>query len=273
MCLADNAAMFADPRFDNPELFTSASLAVALIAFAFQIYGDFAGYSLIAIGLARIMGYDFGVNFNRPYFASSFSDFWQRWHISLSSWIRDYLYIPLGGSQQGAARTMANLIITMFLAGLWHGAGWNYVVWGLLHGFYLAVQRAVARPYNAVCAMVCCPTLIANLIATAMVFLLTCIAWIFFRAKSLDHAIYVLKSIFSWNATAHLTFGGMKYQLLRVCLLVFIVLLVDLLSSLEWVRIWYHKHVYARVFLAGLSVVIILFTGSFGGNSFIYFQF
>jgi alginate O-acetyltransferase complex protein AlgI len=123
LCLADNAAMFADERFNQPELFTSASLAMGVLAFAFQIYGDFAGYSLIAIGLARMMGYDFGINFNKPYFAANFSDFWQRWHISLSSWIRDYIYIPLGGNRQGAGRTVTNLFTTMFLAGLWHGAG------------------------------------------------------------------------------------------------------------------------------------------------------
>lgn len=273
LCLADNAALFADGRFDHPELFTSGSLAIAVLVFAFQIYGDFAGYSLIAIGLARIMGYDFGINFNRPYFACSFSEFWQRWHISLSSWIRDYLYIPLGGSQRGPGRTAANLVITMFLAGLWHGAGWNYVVWGLLHGLFLASQRVVAGPYRAVCRLVRCPTILTNLVAVLTVFLLTCVGWIFFRTRSIDQGFYMLKAIFSWQATAHLSFGGMKYQLIRVCVLICLVLLVDWVSTKERVRLAYQEHAYGRVVCSGLAVLIILFTGCFTANSFIYFQF
>ena len=273
LCLADNAAMFADPRFDHPELFTSASLAVAVLAFAFQIYGDFAGYSLIAIGLARLMGYDFGINFNKPYFAANFSEFWQRWHISLSSWIRDYIYIPLGGSQHGPSRTTANLFLTMFLAGLWHGAGWTYVVWGLLHGLYLAAQRAVSGPYQVLCQKLRCPAALSTLLAVLVVFFLTCIAWVFFRANSLEHALYILKALFYWDATTHLTFGGMKFQLLRVAVLVAIVLVVDFLSTVERVRSLYVKYPYARAVLAGLVVLTILFTGRFDATSFIYFQF
>ncbi len=273
MCLADNAAMFADPRFNHPELFTSGSLILGVIAFAFQIYGDFAGYSLIAIGLARIMGYDFGINFNKPYFALNFSDFWQRWHISLSSWIRDYLYIPLGGSQKGPRRTIINLIITMFLAGLWHGAGWNYVIWGLLHGLFLAGQRMVSKPYDAVCRTAHCPEFVSKAISMLTVFALTCVAWVFFREKNIGQAIYMLKAMVSWQATAHLSFGGMKYQLLRVAILVGIVLLVDWLSTREPIRIRYQGHGYGRVVFAGVAVLIILFTASFAANSFIYFQF
>lgn len=273
MCLADNAALFVEPRFAQPELFTSASLIVAVIVFAFQIYGDFAGYSLIAIGLARIMGYDFGINFNKPYFAINFSDFWQRWHISLSSWIRDYLYIPLGGNARGPLRTTVNLITTMFLGGLWHGAGWNYVGWGLLHGCFLAGQRVVSRPFDTLCSVTRCPRLISNVVSVATVFGLTCVAWVFFRAKTATSALQILKAICSWHATAHLSFGGMKYQLLRVAIIGFIVLLVDSLSAWNWSRGWYEKHTYARAALTGVVVVIILFTGSFDANSFIYFQF
>jgi len=273
LCLADNAAMFADPRFDQPELFTSASLAVAVLIFAFQIYGDFAGYSLIAIGLARIMGYDFGVNFNKPYFAASFSDFWQRWHISLSSWIRDYIYFPLGGSHCGTFRTSSNLLTTMFLAGLWHGAGWTYVLWGFLHGVYLAAQRVVSAPYQRLCRTVRCPGWLATIPAVLLVFFLTCIAWVLFRAKSLDRALYILKALFNWGSTANLSFGGMKFHLLRVAVVVAIVLVVDSLSTRERVRSLYLKYPYVRAALLGFAVLTILFTGSFAANSFIYFRF
>ena len=273
LCLADNAALFVGPRFDHPEIFTSASLTLAVLAFAFQIYGDFAGYSLIAIGLARIMGYDFGINFNKPYFAASFSEFWQRWHISLSSWIRDYIYIPLGGSRQGRLRTAFNLLVTMFLAGLWHGAGWTYVVWGLLHGLFLAVQRAASAPCQALARKLRCPTFVSVPLSVLAVFFLTCLSWVFFRAESMGSALYMLKALFRWESTAHLSFGGMRFQLLRMSVVLCIVLGVDVLSSRERVRTLYQKHPYARSALTGLAVLTILFTGSFGTNSFIYFQF
>jgi alginate O-acetyltransferase complex protein AlgI len=273
LCLADNAAMFADERFNHPELFTSASLALGVLTFAFQIYGDFAGYSLIAIGLARIMGYDFGINFNKPYFATNFSDFWRRWHISLSSWIRDYIYIPLGGNRQGPTRTIVNLFITMFLAGLWHGAGWTFIVWGLLHGLYLAAQPAVSEPYQAVCRRIHCPEKISTLLSILFVFTLTCFAWIFFRAKNLDTALYIIKALFSWEATAHLSFGGMKFHLLRVAAVVAIVLIADYLSTRERPRSIYVESPYARAVLTGMVVLTILFTGRYDATSFIYFQF
>lgn len=273
ICLADNASLFADIRFQSPELFTSSSLIVAVFAFAFQIYGDFAGYSLIAIGLARIMGFDFGINFNKPYFATNFSNFWERWHISLSSWIRDYIYIPLGGSKQGNSRTIINLTFTMFLAGLWHGAGWTFVVWGFVHGLYLVLQRIINKPYRFICKLFFIPKQISNLMSIMIVFLLTCIAWVFFRAENIDKAIFIFKAIFDWDATAHLTFGGMKYHLLRVTFVLCIVLLVDFLSSFEKIRSQYQRNQYARVFLVGLLFIFILFTGNFSANSFIYFQF
>ena len=273
LCLADNAAVVANLRLNQPELFTSASLVVAVLAFAFQIYGDFAGYSLIAIGLARIMGYDFGINFNKPYFATDFSDFWQRWHISLSRWIRDYVYISLGGNQRGRSRTIANLTTTMFLAGLWHGAGWNFVVWGLLHGFYLAVQRPVSRAWNALCRMMHLPRVFSMITAILLVFFLTCIAWIFFRVTNLSRAVYVLKAIFSWGSTAHLSFGGEKFQLVRLALIIGTVLVVDFLATWETVRAIYFQYPLMRAGFVGLAMLMILFTGSFAANTFIYFQF
>ena len=161
----------------------------------------------------------------------------------------------------------------MFLGGLWHGAGWNYVVWGLLHGFYLAGQRVVSKPFGAACNAVRCPRVIVHLLSIMTVFALTCIAWIFFRAKTAASALYILMAIFSWHATAHLSFGGMKYQLLRISIIVFIVLLVDSLSSWKQIRTLYENHTYGRVAFAGAAVVVILFTGSFTANTFIYFQF
>ncbi|MEK9967840.1 MAG: MBOAT family O-acyltransferase, partial [Ferrovibrio sp.] len=142
LLVADNLSTFVDSHFGNASEAGGYVLLFSTVFFAFQIYGDFAGYSLIAIGLGVIIGYDFGENFRRPYLAVSFSDFWERWHISLSSWLRDYLYIPLGGNREGASKTARNLFIVMLLGGLWHGANWTFVLWGLLHGAYLVLQRA-----------------------------------------------------------------------------------------------------------------------------------
>lgn len=139
--IADLAASVADPVFAQPELHSSAALWLGVYAFALQIYADFSGYSDMARGLARMMGFELMVNFEQPYFAASVTEFWRRWHISLSTWLKDYLYVPLGGNRCGQAKTYRNLMITMLLGGLWHGASWNFVIWGGLHGLYLALHR------------------------------------------------------------------------------------------------------------------------------------
>jgi len=139
--IADNLSMFADLVLDSPQSYPSIVIWVAVLCFTVQIYCDFSGYSDMAIAIAGFLGYHFPLNFNRPYFAIAPSEFWTKWHISLSSWLRDYLYIPLGGNRKGVFRTYQNLMITMLLGGLWHGASWNFVIWGGLHGFILVIYR------------------------------------------------------------------------------------------------------------------------------------
>jgi len=273
ICVADNAASFVNTRFDRPELFNSQALVLAVILFAFQIYADFSGYSLIAIGLAKMMGFDFGINFNRPYFAVNFSDFWQRWHISLSTWIREYIYIPLGGNKGGTPRTLFNLTATMFLAGLWHGAGWTFAIWGLLHGLYLVLQRVVSKPFAQACGWLRLPVSAQSVIAMATVFTLTCVGWVFFRAKGLDQAMEILTACVSWRTREHLTFGGGKYQLVRTVLAIAVVLLVDLAGEAGGLRQWYAARSRCQLVGSAAVVVLILFLGSFTANSFIYFQF
>lgn len=139
--VADNISIFVDPVFSKPELYSPGTLWLALISYGIQIFCDFSGYSLMAIGVARVLGYELPKNFNMPYIATSITEFWRRWHMTLSFWLRDYLYIPLGGSRMGTGRTYFNLIITMLLGGLWHGASWNFVVWGAMHGLALAIHK------------------------------------------------------------------------------------------------------------------------------------
>lgn len=189
ICLADGLAIIlVDPVYSNPENFGPEAKTIAILAYSFQIYFDFSGYSDMAIGLGRMMGFTFPENFRHPYQATSFSDFWQRWHISLSSWLRDYLYIPLGGNRKGPTRTHVNLMLTMILGGLWHGASWRFILWGFLHGIFLILQR------------VCCkiiPVGISPIFSIPLVFLMVTYAWIPFRAESFFDILPMASSIFS----------------------------------------------------------------------------
>ncbi len=192
--IADNMAVIANRVFAmDPASVTGLESLLGVYAFAFQIYGDFHGYSLIAQGTARWMGFHVMDNFRHPYFASNPQDFWRRWHISLSTWLRDYLYIPLGGSRKGTARTYRNLLTTMVLGGLWHGANWTFVVWGTIHGGWLAIHRWVSGrlPDLAPGAVV------GHLVRVFVTFQLVCVTWLFFRADSVSQAWAFLGSLFS----------------------------------------------------------------------------
>ena len=146
--MADNLAPFVDDAFSRTEIYSGFSILMAVIAYSFQIYFDFSGYSDMAIGCAKILGFDFSKNFNMPYISKNVSEFWKRWHISLSSWLQSYLYIPLGGNRKGTARTYINLLITMILGGLWHGANWTFIIWGLLHGTALCINKAFRKIFR-----------------------------------------------------------------------------------------------------------------------------
>jgi alginate O-acetyltransferase complex protein AlgI len=179
-----------DWYFDSPQAFTAFSAWIAAVLFAIQIYCDFSGYSDMAIACARLLGYELCPNFHAPYFARNISDFWQRWHISLSSWLRDYLYIPLGGSRCSRWLNYRNLLLTMLLGGLWHGAAWTFVVWGALHGVALVVHREWGRRVAPASA----PGRVARGLGPLLTFGWVCLAWIFFRAPSLDVALAAVRA-------------------------------------------------------------------------------
>ncbi len=190
--IADNLALFVDAVYSTPQEHDAVTLAVATFAFAFQIYCDFSGYSDIAIGSARVMGIELMQNFHRPYFARSVGEFWRRWHISLSTWFRDYVYIPLGGGRVDRARLYVNLMTVFVLSGLWHGANWTFVCWGAVHGACLVLSRAtedararLALPKNRV----------LTVIQIVFTFTIVCAAWVFFRAQTLDDAQFILTQL------------------------------------------------------------------------------
>jgi len=184
-CISDNLAPLVERYFDAPGDFGALSAWIAVPAYAVQIYCDFSGYSDMAIACAALLGYELCLNFARPYLAGDLIEFWRRWHISLSTWLRDYLYIPLGGNRHGALRTYRNLLLTMLLGGLWHGAGWNFVLWGGLHGLGLAALRARAGFTSA---------RLPSWLGVPVTFVFVCLCWIFFRASDLEHAGLILRA-------------------------------------------------------------------------------
>lgn len=185
------ATTLVDPVFANPSAYSAGEVLLGVYGYAVQIYADFSGYTDIAIGVALLLGFKFPQNFNAPYAALSLRDFWRRWHMTLSRWLRDYLYIPLGGSAGGRRRTMAALMTTMILGGLWHGAAWTFVIWGALHGVGLAVERVTGQGVVDPSAMSATERLVRRLIT----FHLVCLGWIFFRATSLDNAFDILAQL------------------------------------------------------------------------------
>src|SRR5579884_851756 len=260
--VADNCALLANAvfagQFGHPNLFT---VLIGTYAFAWQIYGDFSGYSDLARGSAQLLGFHFMVNFRQPYFATSLQDFWRRWHISLSTWLRDYLYIPLGGNRKGPVRTYVNLMATMLLGGLWHGANWTFVIWGGIHGFWLALERFLSRgeaPEQRFGAAWRVPTLIV-----------VGLAWIFFRARSLPEAIYQLGGlgVFGWRPE----YGPAIATLVAISLLVMIVDFRLEVTGEEYP--FQNSRLPAPIATATALVILLALFGAMDSRAFIYFQF
>lgn len=196
--LADNLATFVDMGYKVPGAFSAPELWLIAYAFAFQIYFDFSGYTDIARGSARLFGYNIPINFNMPYIANNVSNFWHRWHISLSTWLRDYLYIPLGGSRGGKWATQRNLFLTMALGGLWHGASWNFVVWGIYHGLALAIHREFTElKEKSERFTEMCKGKLFNFFSIVFTFHVVCIGWVFFRVTDIGTAFSIISKMLS----------------------------------------------------------------------------
>jgi alginate O-acetyltransferase complex protein AlgI len=268
--VADNCGVLANDLFNHYHDFTGVDILVGVLAFAAQIYCDFSGYSDIARGTARLMGFDLMVNFRLPYFALNPSDFWSRWHISLSSWLREYLYFPLGGNRKGPMKTYRNLAITMLLGGLWHGAAWNFVAWGAFHGVILILYRLFekrpihADPWNGENPR----ALVFG--KMALMFLLTLIGWVLFRSGSLEQIAYLL---------THVWIPPMAdgYEELDGTTSLFFFAPVVLMESWQYVKrdllIVTKQTTLLRVALYTYLFLSILLFGSRESMEFVYFQF
>lgn len=269
--VADRVGQFADAVFNDPGQSGTITIWLAVFFFGIQIYADFSGYSDIAIGAARCMGIDLCINFNRPYFATNIREFWKRWHISLSSWFRDYLYVPLGGNRKGRLRKNTNLLVTFILSAVWHGAGWTFIVWGLLHGTYTLIYDGFKRSF----ARFRLNFLIAWLITAVAVGF----AWIFFRAASISDAMLIIARGLSpdfFSIKNMLVLPDKKVQfgnftlLISFCMIAYM-FIIEKLSTPKLLNMESCKIVDISVF--AVTVLLIIFFGVFQKSSFIYFQF
>ena len=276
--IADNMAALVEAIFSTPltEL-TGFECLIGTYAFAFQIYGDFSGYSSIAQGVAKCMGFDLMFNFRMPYFAVSPSDFWQRWHISLSRWLRDYLYIPLGGNRHGELSTYRNLILTMVLGGLWHGAAWTFAIWGLFHGLLLCAYRPWEKQLQA--RSTTAQFGLWRLFLVAVMFHFVCLGWLFFRARDLHQATGMIQLILTDRSWLDLTTYPDKFALGWTALGEMLFFVGPLLAFELWIERsgnmlqLLRVHWSLRAFVYTYFVLMLLFFPPATQHVFIYFQF
>ncbi len=274
--IADNAAVFANLIFNNSADYNGSTLVLGALFFTFQIYGDFSGYSDIAIGTSRLFGFNLMRNFAFPYFSRDIAEFWRRWHISLSTWFRDYLYIPLGGSRGGTWMKVRNTFIIFIVSGFWHGANWTFIVWGALNAIYflpLLLTNLNRNNLETVAQGKMLPSL-KEIFMMTITFFLTVLAWIFFRADSLTHAFSILSTVFSASLFAIPQFTGMM-QALKIALLVIIFLIIEWQGREQQFAIAKLGLKWNRFIRYSFYYLIIAAIFYFGGEEqqFIYFQF
>ena len=288
MVISDRIALLVNQVFDNYRVYGSTELILAALGFTIQIYCDFGSYSIIAIGAAKIMGFELMENFNTPYFARNIRDFWSRWHISLSTWFKDYLYIPLGGNRKGKWRKALNLMIVFLVSGLWHGARWNFVAWGGIHGLYQVIGDLTRHTKEKIIKRLQIKTecMSWKLLQTVITFSLVVFAWVFFRADSITDALYFIKRMLI-RQTPWALFDGTIYTLgldaTEMNILIFsiiVLLLVDLIKYRKKINldeflfeqnIWFEWLV--LIVLIGMIFVFGEYGPAFDVQQFIYFQF
>jgi len=285
--IADRLAIYVNTVYQTPSDYPGLPMIIATVFFAFQIYCDFSGYSDIAIGAARVIGVDLRLNFNRPYLASSIQDFWARWHISLSTWFRDYVYIPLGGNRTSIWRWHFNIMATFLLSGLWHGANWTFVIWGAIHGGLYVVSYWGGKMLHAVSQGLTVPSLPTQLhpvrhgLKVLITFIVVCIAWVFFRATSLDNALLIIIQMFnfsastSWDLIPDLPALFFDFEVYLAFLLVGYLMLVEIVGQwVDWDTFVQQRPAVIRYAMYVSLALAISLLGEFTSVSqFIYFQF
>ena len=274
LVIADRLAIYVNAVYNNPEQHNGMTFILATVFFAFQIYCDFSGYSDIAIGAAKVMGFKLMTNFYRPYLARNISEFWKRWHISLSTWFKDYLYISLGGNRVSIPRWYINLLLVFLISGLWHGTNWTYVIWGGLNGFYLVfaiISKGFRDKINNLMGLKK-TSLFFHISQVLITFSLSCLAWIFFRANNVTDAFMILKKISTLEGSIFIQNPSvMIYSFLGIFLLIMIELKKEFYKG-EFSFFNNGNWMVRHLSYASLIIIILLF-GVFDGGQFIYFQF
>ncbi|MDE6298386.1 MAG: MBOAT family protein [Muribaculaceae bacterium] len=267
--IADYIAQYNDLIFNEPSLYTGVQTLMGVLGYTMQIYCDFSGYSDMAIGLALIMGFRLGINFDSPYQSRNLTEFWRRWHISLSSWLRDYVYIPLGGNRKGTFRTYLNNFLTMLIGGLWHGAAWKFVFWGAMHGVGLAVHKAfkpilVKIPDNWFTVF----------ISWALTFVYVSLLWVFFRAADFESSVLIIKNIFvdfQWNQIPQFIQARPEWCIMMLALIIFHFVPQRWAVNVQWAFIRVNWVVKLIIFIVAVQLVIEFMAEEV--SPFIYFQF
>ena len=287
LVIADRVAGYVSAIYTDPGRFSGGHYILSTVLFAYQIFGDFAGYSSIAIGTARILGFELMTNFRRPYWAHSMGEFWSRWHISLSTWFRDYVYIPMGGNRVSLFRHFLNLLAVFLLSGLWHGANWTFVVWGGIHGILLIFETMVAKLWKrrTPCELPELQSTLLGGVRRAYVIFAVCVTWVFFKANTIEDAFYILGHLFSglqlsvdYAGRLIVPFTGDNTAVAAfLCTIGFIFLLEGVHFVQEKkvgaiLNLWESSPIFRASGLGILALIILLF-GDFSSGRFIYFQF
>jgi membrane bound O-acyl transferase MBOAT family protein len=269
MVLADHLGVFVDDVFRTPRAFNTTTVILSAISYSLQIYLDFSGYSDMAIGLSKVIGFNYRANFNLPYISRGFSEFWERWHISLSQWFRDYLYIPLGGSRKGEVRTYNNLLVTMLVSGLWHGAGWTFILWGGLHGIASCFTRLIKKNN----ARFFYGNLFYKLISAMLTFILVTLFWTVFRADSIEHLQQYWKALFTLHGGINQPYTWTFVALICVFVATTVAILRSKIENLEQIQSFYPILGLTKIwelvsFFTFVGLTILL--GYYGNTAFIY---
>jgi alginate O-acetyltransferase complex protein AlgI len=259
--IADNIGLFVDEIFLGPALYDTITIWLSIVAYSFQIFCDFSGYSDMAIGIARMLGFRLPINFNMPYSSMSLTEFWNRWHISLSSWLKDYLYIPLGGNRKGKYRQNLNLIITMLLGGLWHGSSWNFVFWGLIHGLGLVIHKTYKQIF------ISRNTKLYNLFSWLITYISVCLGWVFFRSQDFNESMIILKKMFIYE-------NGIRWFYSPILFIIPIIILSHAIGIyLKEEYVIFDLKTFQGAFILLFTLMCLFFFSSTNQNPFIYFQF
>ena len=269
MVLADHLGVFVDDVFRTPRAFNTTTVILSAISYSLQIYLDFSGYSDMAIGLSKVIGFNYRANFNLPYISRGFSEFWERWHISLSQWFRDYIYIPLGGSRKGEVRTYNNLLVTMLVSGLWHGAGWTFILWGGLHGIASCFTRLIKKNN----ARFFYGNLFYKLISAMLTFILVTLFWTVFRADSIEHLQQYWKALFTLHGGINQPYTWTFVALICVFVATTVAILRSKIENLEQIQSFYPILGLTKIwelvsFFTFVGLTILL--GYYGNTAFIY---